>query len=109
MPAAEPAWSDERRTTVYRILQEALTNVIRHARAQRASVALGECDGEVVLEVRDDGRGITAEEAAASNALGMIGMRERARLHGGRVTIAGIPGGGTTVTLRLPRTEEEGV
>jgi signal transduction histidine kinase len=107
VPATEPEWSEDRRTTVFRILQEALTNVVRHAQAKQVAVALWERDNEIVLEVRDDGRGITAAEATAADALGIVSMRERARLHGGSVRIAGLPGGGTTVTLRLPHAPAE--
>jgi PAS domain S-box-containing protein len=102
LPAAEPAWPGEQCTAAYRILQECLTNVMRHAQAEKVSVALWERDGEAVLQVCDDGRGISADAASASDSIGIGGMRERARLHDGTVTITGGPAAGTTVTLRMP-------
>jgi signal transduction histidine kinase len=102
VPDIEPDWSSERSTTVFRILQEALTNVLRHAQASNVWVELSETSGDVVLSVTDDGRGISAGEASAADTLGLVSMRERARLHGGMVRIVGVPGQGTTVTLRLP-------
>lgn len=102
IPVVEPEWSDERSATVFRVLQEALNNVLRHAHATNAWVSLSEDDDGIVLQVRDDGCGITALQAAAGETLGIVGMRERARLHGGSVRVAGGDEGGTTVTLRLP-------
>jgi signal transduction histidine kinase len=103
LPAAEIAWGEERCTAAFRILQEALTNVVRHAQAEKVTVALWqEKQGDLVLEVRDDGRGISTEQASAPDSLGLLGMRERALLHDGTLTVAGGPGGGTTVTLRMP-------
>ncbi len=94
--------SREQSTAVFRIFQEALTNVLRHARATRVDVALKrEADG-LVLTVSDDGRGITAEELAGSRTLGLPGMRERAYLVGGDLDIKGEEGRGTTVTVRIP-------
>jgi len=92
----------EQSTAVFRILQEALTNVRRHAQASRASVALEECDGVLVLTVHDDGKGITQEQASSRQSLGLVGMRERAYLAGGSIEIGGAPGEGTTVCLRIP-------
>jgi two-component system, NarL family, sensor histidine kinase UhpB len=84
---------------VYRVAQEALTNVVRHARAKRATVSLKADDGEVVLRVRDDGRGLPAELPKGTAGLG--GMRERALLVGGRLTIQSEPDQGTEVTLEV--------
>jgi PAS domain S-box-containing protein len=103
LPDAEINWDKEQCTVVYRVLQEALTNVARHAMAHKVSVALWrEQQGDAVLEVRDDGRGISEQEAGQPDGLGLLGMRERALLHGGTLTVTGIRGGGTTVLLRLP-------
>lgn len=93
---------DERATALFRILQEALTNVMRHASARRVDVSL-EVDGAVVrLIVRDDGRGIPAAAPVDPRALGLTGMRDRALLFDGDVTITGEPGAGTTVAAHIP-------
>jgi len=90
-------------TTAYRILQEALTNVARHAGARRVDIALHASPEEISLEVRDDGRGISEQELASPGSLGLLGMRERARSQGGDVLITGTPGRGTIVRATLPR------
>lgn len=89
-------------TTLFRILQETLTNVARHARASRVRIDLAEEPGAVTLIVHDDGVGISREQIADDKSLGLVGMRERARSWGGRVTLEGLPGQGTTVTVRIP-------
>lgn len=88
-------------TAVFRILQETLTNVARHARASRVWITLKEQSGELILHIRDNGRGITQEEISSSKSLGLLGMRERALVFGGEVLISGEPEEGTTVTLRM--------
>jgi len=98
----DPDLSRERTTTIFRILQEALTNILRHSQATRANIMIEERDGEFVLEVKDNGRGITQEESAGPRSLGLIGMRERANLAGGRIEIVGVVGKGTVLTLRVP-------
>jgi signal transduction histidine kinase len=92
----------EQATAVFRILQEALTNVTRHAAASRISVLLEENGGYLVLEVQDNGCGINREAMTGLKSLGVLGMQERARLEGGEVTINGIAGKGTTVIARVP-------
>ena len=92
----------EQSTAIFRIFQEALTNVLRHAQATRVDVTLEEEEAELVLKIRDNGRGITEGEQGGPSALGLLGMRERAHLIGGRVDLTGIRGQGTTVTLRVP-------
>jgi PAS domain S-box-containing protein len=98
--------SRELATTVFRVLEEALTNVARHAEAKRVDVLLDEEADEgahwLVLRVRDDGKGILAEEVNDRRALGILGMRERARRHGGTATFARLEPHGTEVTVRLP-------
>ncbi len=89
-------------TAAYRIAQEALTNVARHAGARGVVVRLAADGDALVLEVADDGRGFQAE-AAGQPHLGLLGMKERAREFGGQVTISARPGGGTSVVARLPR------
>lgn len=89
-------------THVFRIVQEAMTNVARHAGAVRVDVSLVEVDGILHVDIQDDGRGIAEDEQHSANALGMLGMRERARLLAGRLTVTGIPGRGTVVSLEMP-------
>jgi signal transduction histidine kinase len=87
--------------SAYRIVQEALTNTLKHAGASRAHVHLRYWPGELEVEIRDDGRRNGAP-AADSGGLGLIGMRERAALHGGELTVGPAPGGGFAVRVRLP-------
>ncbi len=89
-------------TAVFRIFQEALTNIARHAGASRVRITLREVDDSVWLEVSDDGRGITEADLVKARSLGLTGMRERALLLGGSVRIVGVPGQGTTVSVSIP-------
>ena len=89
-------------TVFFRIYQETLTNIIRHAKATRVDVRLAEESGALVLTVQDNGRGISEEEIANTRSIGLVGMRERAMLIGGEITLQGTPGKGTTMTLRVP-------
>jgi len=89
-------------TAIYRIVQEALTNVSRHANASRVELRLRQRRDELLLEIRDDGRGITAEEVRDPFSLGLIGIRERAAFAGGTVHIEGVGGRGTIVSVRIP-------
>ncbi|MEZ5444522.1 MAG: PAS domain S-box protein [Gammaproteobacteria bacterium] len=89
-------------THVFRIVQEAMTNVARHARATRVDVSLVEVDGVLRVDIQDDGRGIAESEPNSASALGMLGMRERARLLAGHLTVTGIPGRGTVVSVEMP-------
>ncbi|HUR57787.1 MAG TPA: ATP-binding protein [Opitutaceae bacterium] len=90
-------------TVFFRIFQETLTNIIRHAKATRVEVQLEEADDDhLVMKVHDNGRGISEEDQVKTTSFGLVGMRERAMLVGGEVTLQGAPGKGTTVTLRVP-------
>lgn len=90
-------------TTLFRIFQETLTNIIRHAGATHVSVNLKELEKGTTLTVRDNGRGITRNEISNSKSLGLLGMRERAALLGGTFKIGRIPRGtGTQVTVTIP-------
>lgn len=93
-------------TTLYRVAQEALTNVARHAKAKRVSVLLERRPGYVSLIVEDDGRGYDAQGVTSAPAgpgkLGLLGMQERVRLAGGTLAIESSPGAGATVFARLP-------
>jgi signal transduction histidine kinase len=94
-----------RSTTLFRICQEALTNVVRHANATRVDVDLRGVGTHVVLTVRDNGRGISKNAVADPRSLGLVGMRERVLPWGGNVRIRGVRGKGTVVTVRIPVTE----
>ncbi|MEK7787066.1 MAG: ATP-binding protein [Chloroflexota bacterium] len=90
-------------TAVYRIVQEALTNVARHAQAGTASVMIERRDGAVRAIVEDDGRGFDPEAAGkAEQRLGLYGIRERAELLGGRLTIESEPGRGASLFVEIP-------
>jgi signal transduction histidine kinase len=92
-------------TTLLRVGREAVTNAVRHARADRVRVELSFGPQSVELSVEDDGRGTSAteiERAGASGHWGIQGMRERAREAGGRLDIESRPGGGTRVTITIP-------
>jgi len=102
MTGGEPQLDSGQATAVYRILQEALTNVARHAQAKRVEIRLHALPTAFELVVTDDGRGITAAEVGASGTLGILGMRERALTWHGRVTVHGAPGRGTTVRVFMP-------
>jgi len=92
-----------RATAIFRIVQEALTNVSRHAQAKRVLLALREGEQDLVVEVRDDGRGANEDELHGAGSLGLLGIRERARLVGGVVEIRSVPGTGTMVRVTIPR------
>ncbi len=87
---------------LFRIFQETLTNVARHAGAQLIEVRLNVTPATVTLQVHDDGRGIQADEIAGLHSLGLLGMRERAQRLGGTFDIHGVPGDGTIVTVSIP-------
>jgi signal transduction histidine kinase len=89
-------------SAVFRMLQEALTNIARHADARRVRVELRNDNGTLALLVADDGRGITETQLRGEHSLGLLGLRERAIACGGTLTITGEPGRGTTVDLRIP-------
>ena len=92
----------ERATAVFRICQEALTNVARHAHATAVRISLQEQAGSLLLSVSDDGKGIPDHKIIDPQSFGLLGMRERAALLGGEVTITRSPEKGTTITMRLP-------
>jgi PAS domain S-box-containing protein len=92
----------DRDTALFRIFQETLTNVARHAKATRVNVRVREHNAFIELRVQDNGRGITTEELTDPGSLGLIGIQERAKIFGGDSTFKGLPGEGTTVTVRIP-------
>jgi len=98
----EPRFSHEQATELFRIFQELLTNVARHAEATKVAVVLDEVENEMYLEVRDNGRGILEEEINSPVSLGILGMEERAARLGGLIVFAGKPGKGTTARVTIP-------
>lgn len=102
MPSVPIPIGPDQATAVFRIYQEILTNVVRHAQASTIQIHLGISANWLVLEVADNGLGIPASALAHTNSLGLLGMRERATQWGGDLSIQGTAGKGTTVTVRLP-------
>jgi two-component system, NarL family, sensor histidine kinase UhpB len=96
--------------TAYRILQESLTNISRHAAAEKADIAVRHRDGGIEISISDNGAGISDKELYSPSSYGIIGMRERCVSIGGYLEIAGTPGEGTRLTARIPASpaEEEG-
>lgn len=92
----------EQSTAIFRIYQETLTNIARHASAQTVLVTLEVSDGNLTLMVGDDGRGITQEQISRPDAYGIMGIRERVLALGGEVTFEGSPAGGTKVVVIIP-------
>jgi signal transduction histidine kinase len=92
----------QRSTAVFRVLQESLTNVERHAAATHVHVRLQRETTELILTVQDDGCGLRADQLDAPRSLGLLGMRERALSIGGQFAVNGLPGKGTTVQMRIP-------
>lgn len=94
---------DERHSSaIFRIFQELLTNIARHAKANRVGISLRKRRGFLILEVQDNGRGITKRETLKANSFGLMGVQERVALLGGKFSINGVEGVGTTVTVRIP-------
>lgn len=98
-----PRLSSVEETVLYRVCQEALTNVVRHAGASSVSVVATASDRQIQLVVEDDGRGFDPSALAPADEVGIVGMRERLQLLGGSLGIETVPGRGTTVHARLPR------
>jgi signal transduction histidine kinase len=99
----EPQLGQQLATAFFRIFQETLTNIIRHAGATHVVVHLKQSGSRIILEVKDNGRGITPEEISNSRSMGLLGMRERAALLGGEFKIAAAPNGkGTLATVSAP-------
>ncbi|MCK7494154.1 MAG: ATP-binding protein [Comamonadaceae bacterium] len=97
---------DAVKITAYRVVQEAVTNALRHAAAQRIDIDLQQAGGELAIVVRDDGRGLSGE-ADEGGRYGLRGMRERAGALGGRVNITSAAQGGVCVEARLPLAAEQ--
>jgi PAS domain S-box-containing protein len=104
LPQDDIVIDPERATALFRIFQETMTNVARHANATKVSVRLAKVGRHLTLEIHDNGTGVGEEQLSASSSLGIMGMRERALLLGGELTIFGPPGEGTTVRVHIPET-----
>lgn len=115
LPRARVTLGPERTLAIYRVVQEALTNAAKHARAQRVTVTLSVKERELCAQVRDDGHGFTPESLLArvgqrhddGAGVGLFGMEERARLAGGSLQVRSAPGKGATVTLCVPLERNE--
>jgi signal transduction histidine kinase len=102
----EPDLPREQATALFRIFQEILTNILRHAKADNVVVHLEKRDRDLLFQVADNGRGITENQINAPDAFGLLGIRERLYPFGGRVAFDGRPGQGTRVTIHLPMPDE---
>jgi len=102
LPQEPLALDSERSTAIFRIFQESLTNVARHAHATRVEARLELKADQLLFQVHDNGRGFDPEEAKARRSLGLVGMQERALLLNGELKVEGVPGAGTTMILRIP-------
>jgi signal transduction histidine kinase len=102
LPAEEPVLDRVRATAAFRIVQEALANVARHSGATRVDIVLQVDTDNLILKIADNGRGVSTAQLQDPKSLGILGVRERAFLLGGTVTIEGQGGKGTTVTLSIP-------
>ena len=98
----EPVLPDAARTGLFRIVQESLTNVARHAKANKVTVSLQQKKGLLVLKIEDDGVGFNKEKIAVKKTLGILGMKERTSVMGGTYEIEGASGKGTIVSVTVP-------
>jgi PAS domain S-box-containing protein len=96
---------DPHATTVFRILQESLTNIAKHERASSVEITLARSDGALAISVRDNGIGFTPDSPRKPSSYGLVGLRERAYLLGGKVQINSAPGKGTVIDVHLPITQ----
>jgi two-component system, NarL family, sensor histidine kinase UhpB len=102
VPGQPVQLNNEITTATYRIFQEVLTNVARHAKATAVEASLTITNSTLRLQVTDNGIGVRREELARTQSLGLLGMTERAAMLGGNIQINGTPGRGTTVQLEIP-------
>ena len=107
LPENELKLDSERSTALFRIFQEALTNVARHAHANKISVILRVDAGKLIMEITDNGFGIRESQIGNPKSLGILGMKERVLVLGGILTIHGVPGKGTNIKIELPAQLEE--
>ena len=107
LPEQDPTFESKVSTTIFRILQEALTNVVRHARATEVHVILQHTNDLIALEVADNGKGISEIEKNKVESFGLLGIRERARSIGGSMAINGEQGKGTLLRISVPHQEQQ--
>lgn len=100
-------WPEPYATAVFRMVQESLANVLKHARASQVQVALGKAPDGIKLRVQDDGCGFLSAALRKPSSLGLMGLRERAQLLGGSVTLHSTPGQGTSVEVYIPWAHSE--
>jgi len=93
----------DRSTTIFRVFQEAMTNIVRYANASKVKINLKENHKSLMLKIKDNGKGITVKQISSRNALGLVSMKERALFWGGDLKIKGDRGKGTTLTLSIPK------
>jgi len=106
-PQGEVFLDQERSTALFRICQEGLTNVVRHAKATSATISLRKIGSDLILEIQDNGKGIQEKDVSSTKTFGILGMKERAILLGGEISFRGIPRKGTIVTVRLPMAQPQ--
>lgn len=99
---SELALDDNRSTAIYRIVQESLTNIVRHAKATKVSLKLFRENNKMMITIQDDGRGIVLQDMQKNTSFGLVGMRERVGAMHGEILIAGKPGHGTRIEIVLP-------
>jgi PAS domain S-box-containing protein len=102
------ALENTKQTVLYRVAQEALTNVVRHARATEVRMSVMRLENAVLMEIKDDGKAFDVKKALVARGnlrLGLVGMKERIEMVGGDLTIESVPGTGTTVLTRIPMQE----
>jgi len=102
LPAADPPISEAASIALYRMVQETLTNVARHARATEVVIDMQCNDAGVVLRVQDNGVGLPKPAAQRRVSHGLMGMRERCQMLGGKIEVGNAPEGGARITIRLP-------
>ena len=102
LPKDEIKLERDKTTAIFRIFQEALTNIVRHSGATKATISLLNHQSNISLEIQDNGRGITEGQVKDFKSLGIHGMIERAMVFGGHVDIEGFPGSGTLVKVEIP-------
>ncbi len=102
VPGEELILDDEKSTAIFRIFQEALTNIMRHSKAKLISISIQKKKDVLLLKIKDNGVGVAEEQLKDFKSLGIIGMKERALILGGEVTIEGTPGKGTEVIVEIP-------
>ncbi len=102
LPTQDLEIDNQRSTAIFRIFQEALTNIARHSKANKVSISLLTTPSAITLEIKDNGRGITNEQIKDFRSLGIHGMEERTMVFGGQFYIEGLSGSGTTLKIEIP-------